>query len=372
VTKRLVSTLIVGCALLTVPPAASPALAQAAVKIGLIAPTKSLVGTQLIQGAQVAVDMVNAAGGILGGRKIQLVEYDTAFQPNEGVAAAQRLINQDGVKVIAGEISSTVALAVLQVARASGSLFVAAVPKHPDVTKSGYDRVFRLNSTTAMDAEFNDVLKNEIKPQKVAVIAENSDFGRLTIDNMKALFGSQVVLAETYEMNQSDFSTLVTKTKASGADLICIAGSNMEQYGSILRMQQELKVPGRRCLMPGILNSKGVEVAGAGAEGALSADIYVPSMPGDLNRTFVEAFQARFRHAPEKIEVLGFESIWLVAQAMTKAATADDAGKISDVLRANTWTTPRGDVKFDAGGQASSGSLVRLVVKDGVIVPERR
>jgi len=113
-------------------------------------------------------------------------------------------------------------------------------------------------------------------------------------------------------------------------------------------------------------------VAGAGAEGALSADIYVPSMPGDLNRKFVEAFQSRFKHAPEKIEVLGFESIWLVAQAMAKGGTADDVGKISDVLRSNTWSTPRGDVKFDASGQASSGALVRLVVKDGVIVPERR
>jgi branched-chain amino acid transport system substrate-binding protein len=368
VSKRFVSALVFGCALFTT----ASAMAQTAVKVGFIAPTKSLVGAQVLQGAQTAVDMVNAAGGILGGRKIELIEYDTAFQPNEGVAAAQRLVNQDGVKVIAGEISSTVALAVLQVVRTTGTLFVAAVPKHPDITKSGYDRVFRLNSTTAMDAEFNDVLKNEVKPQKVAVIAENSDFGRLTIDNMKSLFGPQVVLAETYEMNQSDFSTLVTKTKASGADLICIAGSNMEQYGGILRMQHELKVPGRRCLMPGILNSKGVEAAGIGAEGVFSADIYVPSLTGELNRKFVETFQSRFKHPPEKIEALGFESVWLVAQAMTKAGTADDAGKISDAIRSNTWNTPRGDVKFDANGQASSGNLVRLVVKDGIIVPERK
>lgn len=349
----------------------SPAVAQTAVKIGFIAPTKSLVGAQLLQGAQVAVDTINASGGVLG-RKIQLIEYDTAFQPSEGVTAAQRLINQDGVKVIAGEISSTVALAVLQVARSAGVLYVAAVPKHPDVTKSGYDRLFRLNSTTAMDAEFNDVLKNEIRPQKVAVIAENSDFGQLTVASMKTLFGSKVVLGETYEMSQSDFSTLVTKTKAAGADLICIAGANMEQYGNILRSLQELKVPGRRCVMPGILNSKGVELAGPGAEDAFSADIYVASMPGNLNKKFVDSFRTRFGHAPEKIEVLGFESIWLVAQAMTKAGTADDAGKIGSTLRSNTWNTPRGDVKFDATGQASSGGLIRLVVKDGLLVPQRR
>jgi len=342
--------------------------AQAVVKLGLIAPTKSLVGKQVVQGAQLAVDLVNADGGILGGRKIELVTYDTNFQPNEGVAVTQRLLTQDGVKVIVGEISSTVALAALQLARASNAVFIAAVPKHPDVTKSGYDKVFRLNSTTEMDGEFVTALKADAKVQKVAVIAENSDFGRVTIDGLKAQLGSRVVMADTYEMTQSDFSTLVTKAKAAGADTVCIAGSNMEQYGNILRLQDELKLGARRCVMPGILNSRGVQIAGKGAEGAFSADIYVPTLQNALNKRFVEAYQAKFKETPEKIEVLGFESVWLAAHAMQKAGSADDTAKIAQTLHANTWESPRGTVKFDAAGQASAGGLLQLVVKDGKIV----
>lgn len=351
--------------------AAAAAAAQAPVKIGVLMPTKSLVGKQGTQGAQLAAEMINADGGILGGRRVELVIYDTNFQPNEGVAAAQRLISQDGVKVIAGEISSTVALAVLQVARSTGTLFVAAVPKHPDVTKSGYDRAFRLNSTTAMDAEFDAVLKEEVKPERVVVIAENSDFGRLTIDNMKKLFGPRLVLGETYEMNQSDFTTLVTKARGTGADLLCVAGSNMEQYGSVLRTAEELRFGAKRCLMPGILNSRGVQIAGRAAEGAMSADIYVPSLDTPLNRRFVSAYEARFKETPEKIEVLGFESVWLAAQAMARAGTAEDMARVAQALRAGTWTSPRGEVRFDASGQASSGPLIRLTVKDGRIVPQR-
>jgi branched-chain amino acid transport system substrate-binding protein len=347
------------------------ATAQAPVKVGVLMPTKSLVGKQGMQGAQLAAELINADGGILGGRKVELVIYDTNFQPNEGVAAAQRLIAQDGVKVIAGEISSTVALAVLQVTRSTGTLFVAAVPKHPDVTKSGYDRVFRLNSTTAMDAEFDAVLKNEVKPERVVVIAENSDFGRLTVDNMRKLFGPQLAMGETYEMNQSDFSTLVTKARGTGADLMCVAGSNMEQYGSILRTAEEMRFGAKRCLMPGILNSRGVQIAGRAAEGVFSADIYVPSLDTPLNRRFVSAYEARFKETPEKIEALGFESVWLAAQAMDKAGTADDMGKVAQTLRADAWTTPRGVVRFDGAGQASSGNLIRLVVKDGKIVPQK-
>lgn len=352
---------------------AGHAFAQAPVKIGVLMPSKSLVGKQGLQGAQLAAELINADGGILGGRKIELVSYDTNFQPNEGVAAAQRLLNQDGVKVITGEISSTVALAVAQLAKASGALFVAAVPKHPDVTKGGYDRVFRLNSTTAMDgSEFDGFLKNDIKPTKVAVLAENSDFGRLTIANMKQLFGAQLVAAETYEMNQSDFNTLVTKAKGSGADLVCLAGSNMEQYGNILRVQEELKFAARRCLMPGILNSRGVQIAGKAAEGAFSADIYVPTIQNAQNQRFVAAYTAKFKETPEKIELLGFESVWITAQAMQKAGTSEDTVKIAQAIRGNVWNTPRGEVRFDKDGQASSGPLIRLVVKDGKIVPMAR
>jgi branched-chain amino acid transport system substrate-binding protein len=212
------------------------------------------------------------------------------------------------------------------------------------------------------------VLTDKLKPTKVAVLAENSDFGRLTVTNMRTLFGSKLVAAENYEMTQNDFSTLVTKVKGSGADLVCIAGSNMEQYGNILRLMQELKVDAKRCVMPGILNSEGVRVAGNSAEGAISADIYVPTLDNPLNKRFVAAYEAKFKETPEKIEVLGFESIWLLAKAMQKAGTADDTAKVAKVLHDEKWETPRGTVTFDKNGQAQSGALINLTVKNGKLI----
>ncbi len=352
--------------------AVSAAHAQDPVRIGVINPTKSLVGKQGQQGAVVAAEMINADGGILGGRKVELVSYDTNFLPNEGVAATQRLINQDKIRFITGEISSTVALAVLQLAQANGALFMAAVPKHPAVT-SGYDRVFRLNSTTAMDAkDFDAFLVEKIKPTKVAVIAENSDFGRLTIAGLKKLFGDKIVAAETYEMTQNDFNTIVTKVKGSGADVVCLAGSNMEQYGNILRVAAELKLTAKRCVMPGILNSEGVRIAGPAADGAFSADIYVTSLDNPLNKRFVAAYKARYNELPEKIEVLGFESVWIVAKAMDKAKDATDPGKVAKTIHDNSWETPRGTVTFEKNGQAVAGPLINLEVVQGKLVPAKQ
>lgn len=340
-----------------------------AVKLGVIDPIKTLIGKQNVEGAQLAADLINKDGGILGGRQVELVVYDTNFSPPEGVSAVQRLLTQDGVKVVVGEISSSVALAAIPVVESEDAIFIAAVPKHPDVTDSGYDKVFRVNSTTELDAQsFDKYLLEEIKPEKVALLAENSDFGQVTIDHMKEVFGDKLVYFDSFGMQQSDFNAIVTNARSSGATMVCIVGSNMEQYGNILRALSELGFTGDRCLMPGILNSQGVEIAGEAAEGAFSAEIYLPSIDNELNKRFVTEFEAKHGRQPEKIEVLGFETVWIAAKAMDEAGTDTDTTKIADTIRAGTWATPRGDVTFDENGQASSGELVRIKVADGKIV----
>ena len=349
--------------------ASAGAQAADAVKLGVIDPIKTLIGKQNVEGAQLAADLINKDGGILGGRQIELVVYDTNFSPPEGVSAVQRLLTQDGVKVVVGEISSSVALAAIPVVESEDAIFIASVPKHPDVTASGYDKVFRVNSTTELDAQsFDKYLLEEIKPEKVALLAENSDFGQVTIDHMKSVFGDKLVYFDSFGMQQSDFNAIVTNARSSGATMICIVGSNMEQYGNILRSLSELGFTGDRCLMPGILNSQGVEIAGDAAEGAFSAEIYLPSIDNELNKRFVAEFEAKYGRQPEKIEVLGFETVWIAAKAMDKAGTDTDTSKIADTIRTETWATPRGDVSFDENGQASSGELVRIKVADGKIV----
>jgi branched-chain amino acid transport system substrate-binding protein len=342
---------------------------QPPIRIGVINPTRSLVGQQATQGAQIAAQMINADGGILGGRRVELVVYDSNFQPAEGVAAVQRLLNQDRVRVITGEVSSSVALAVLQVVRGTNALFLAGVPKHPDITRSGYDRVFRMNSTTSMDNEdFEAMLRGPLGNPRLAVLAENSDYGRLVIQETRRMFGPQLGFSDTYEMTQSDFSALVTNARASSPELLCVAGSNMEQYGNILRVARELRVPGRRCALPGILNTRGVQIAAGAAEGAVGMDIYIPTLDNALNRRFVEAYRARHNETPEKVELLGFESIWIAARAMERAGVADDTRRIADAIRGQAWETPRGTVRFDQSGQASSGRQYRVIVRDGRLV----
>lgn len=349
------------------------AMAADPVKIGVIFPVKNIIGKQGEQGAQLAAEILNSQGGTVDGRPIELVVYDTNYQPVEGVAAAQRLLTEDEVKFIVGEISSTVALAVIPVVESEGALAMFAVPKHPDVTKSGYGNVFRLNSTTAIDSvSFDKYLKDDIAPQKVAVLAENNDLGRLTVENMKALFGDNLAFSDFFAVQQSDFSALASNARASGADLVCIVASNPEQSGNLLRAMSDLGYEPKRCIMPGLLNNDLPKVAGKAAEGVFSEDVYAPSLDNELNKQFVAAYEQKYGVTPGKIEALGFESVWVVGNAIKVANTDSDVEKVSETLRSQEWQSPRGKLRFDETGQALSDDIYRVEVKDGKVVLTQR
>ena len=344
------------------------AYAAEPVVIGEIYPSKTVVGQEALHGGEIAAQLINAAGGVLG-RPLKLISYDTNFAPAEGVSAVQRLIDQDGVKVVVGEVSSTVALAVAPVIEGEDAVFIAAVPKHPDVTKAGQKAVFRANSTTAMDdGAFNDILTRQVAPQRVALIGENSDFGQLEIANWKKLFGDKVVSSTLFGMQQSDFSALVTNLHASNADLVCIVSTNVEQYGNILAMLRQVGYQPKICLAPGTLTADGIRVAGPAIENAISTDIYLPSAPGAANTQFVDAFRAKFHQEPGKIEELGFEVVFIAAKAIQQAGTTDDADRIATAIHAGQWETPRGKVTFDAVGQAHGAAAIPVTVREGKII----
>ncbi|NPC57916.1 ABC transporter substrate-binding protein [Caenimonas soli] len=352
---------------------AGTASAQAAsnaepIKIGFTSATKTLLGSQMLKGAQYATTQLNAAGGVLG-RKVELVVYDTALNPAEGSNVAQRLVTENKVKFVAGEVSSTVAFAMIPTFKRAGVLYMAGIPKHPDVTTKGYDRLFRLNSTTEMDARaLKPVLIARFPGKKVALFNENTDFGLDGRKHLKAIFNEpgQIVFDETYDISQSDFNAVVTNMRRSKADVLCITGTNPEHYGNVIRMAAEIGFKPSICLMPGILYPGALKITGPAAEGAVSADIYVPSLDNPVNKAFVEGYKKAHGDEPDKSVAIGYESITLLAAAMIAAKTAEDPGKVAEVLKAGTWQTPRGGVRFAQDGQAN-GAYALLTVRDGRI-----
>lgn len=349
---------------------ALPAQAENAtpLKIGVLMPTKTLMGKQDVQGAELAATLINEKGGV-NGEKIRLIVYDDANSAVDAVSAAQRLIDEDGVKMILGEISSTAALAVLRVAQAENVIYMPVVPKHPDLTKSGYPNIFQMNSAFEDETKaFNAMLKDKLHTRTIAYIGENSDAGRLYLSSFRNLYKMKYI--GFYDFTQSDFNNLVTDAKASGADTLITGGAFVEQYANVLRAAQSLNYqPKHVAVLPGFLNRSFVDLAGKAANGVMSVDIYLPDFKNPENRKFVAAFEKKYAREPEKQEELAYEAVLILADAVAKAGTASDVDKIAAHIRSDTVSTPRGQVHFNKRGQAVSenGNFV-VVVRNGRIV----
>lgn len=365
--RQLLRSLLLPLACALAWPGVAQAQAQAPATVGVIYPIKTILGQQGRRGAELAAEMLNADGGVLQGRPLRLVVYDDNYTPADGVAAARRLASEDKATVIVGAINTAVSLGITQVAKQNGMLFLAAVTKAPQVTD--YDRAFRFNPLVATDGEvFNRYIKEQVKPQRLAIVVENGDYGRSIIADMKKSFGSVVVATELYEiLKQTDFSTVASRVKAANPDVVCIGMSAPEQGGSLMRSLQEAGVDARRCILPGSVTPALLQIAGPAAEGAFTVDIWAPTMTTDTNKKFVAAFEAKYKEPPSKVDFLGFESMWILGQAVRKAGTLTDTAKLAATLREGTWDSPRGPVRFPSN-QATSDKWVTLVVKNGQIV----
>lgn len=367
--KRLLGA-VVGVAFAAQAAITLPAAAAEDFPIGLIMPIKTILGQQSVDAAGIAVDMINENGGVLDGRKIKLVVYDDNYSAPEGAAAAQRLIDQDNVKFMGGNYSSTVALAIIAVAQAADALYMAAMPKSTDVAKTGYKAAFQLNTTAEEDGAALKRIFEKVAPKTVAYVGENTDFGRQFGDFVKVLTeeaGGQVVYSDFYDTKQSDFNSLVTLAKASGADTFVTMGGVVEQYANVVRTAADLGYKPRNIILgPGTMNNNAIKLAGEAAEGALSVDIYLPSFDNPLNEKFVAAYKAKFGVEPEKTEMLSFETVWLIASAINKAGT-DDVATVARTLLENSWETPRGTIRFADNGRVDASASI-VTIKDGKIV----
>ncbi len=370
-----VGVVLLGAVILMLIPTMVPAQTKAPVKIGVILPMTgpaALYGEQTNRGVQLAAKMVNDAGGILGGRPVKIYLEDDQANPVEGVNAVKKLMNREGTKLITGGVNSSVSLAELQVTKESGLLHIVTVSTAPAIREQGHPSLFALQPTNTMKDDFAlPWIARDLKPSKVVVLAENTDYGRVELDELKKHWGTsepKVIATEIFQLGESDFTIHLNKFKAMKPDLFYIATAAPSTLGAILKQAYEIGFKAPIFLAPGNLNMDVIRLAGPAIEGVMCADYYVNILDTPANKKFVKDHEEMFKRAPEKMEMLGFESITVLSKALDMSGTETDVKKISDTLRKNKWQSPRGEIMFDQKGQAKgvTKDLV-LYVKDGKI-----
>ncbi|TBC91673.1 ABC transporter substrate-binding protein (plasmid) [Rhizobium leguminosarum] len=354
-----------------------PAIALAAdgtIKLGLVAPMSgpnARYGAFSMHGAELAVKDINDAGGI-DGMKIELLNADSQGTPVEGVSAARRLIDQDGVDFIIGDVSSSVTLAIQPVAEDAEVLLLNAASSNPKITYQagvgGFKWTYRNYPTDENRALI--VAKYAAEQRgftKFAVLSVDSDYGRSAITFTKKYlpdFKGEILSEDYYKEGEVDFRSVLAKIRDNGAQAIIMYGL-ADTTPIIARQMIELGIAGKVTLIGnGEFNTeKTIKTAPSALEGAVEAAAWLPQFDSPESKAFVEKFTATYNEAPNNHAYVHWDTVNLLAAAIKQAGSADKV-KVRGALSKIKYKSPVGEVTFDDHNQARL-PMILLQIENG-------
>lgn len=314
-------------------------------------------------GVNLAVEEINAAGGVLG-RKLELMVLDNKCNPSEGVNVANKLVEAK-VVAIEGSHCSSAHLASMKIVADAKIPMVTGIASNPQIsTLAGPGRNEYSFRISASDQNMMDALGIYLGTKKVfknvAIIGEDTDFGRGGADAFKAVAekaGVSVVSTDFHPQNAPDFTTILTRIQQRRPDAIAtfqVGGDSLNFLRQAMQLGVRIPYTGRIEL--GGRNLPIIEAGGL--EKSISAWQYSAHIDSPQNKAFAEKIMAKHKSEPYLQTWAGYDSIRVIAQAI-KDAGSTEGPKIKDAIKNMTFTNVMGKtVKFD--DHNSAGHYVAL------------
>lgn len=349
--------------------ASAPAFADDDIKLDDIAELSgsgATVGTNWKNGIDLAVDEINAAGGVLG-HKLVVTHMDTQSDPGVARAQAQKALDDEPYVLLGPGYSGSVKVTAALAEQAEIPEIMGG--EAADLTTHGNGYLFRTSfgqqSTMPKVAHY---LVDNLHAKKIAILWVNNDFGKGGRDTItKALtdLGAQIVQDVSSEAGQVDFTADVGKIKAAGADAVFVY-LNEEECARALK---ELKRQGVTVPLVGettLVGQRVIELAGDAANGALGHVGLTTDAPVDGIKAFRAAFVKRFNYVPDHNGIKGYLAVQLV-KAVTEKMGKIDSKAFADTLHGMTIKVAQDpgilmDVTYDKNGDIDrEGFLVEVV-----------
>jgi branched-chain amino acid transport system substrate-binding protein len=341
--------------------------ANAQVKMGVIGPItgpNATFGAQLKNGAEQAVEDINAAGGI-NGQKIQLSIGDDVSDPKQGVSVANKFA-ADGVKFVVGAFNSGVSIPASEVFQESGIVQVTPASTNPKFTERGMWNTFR---TCGRDDQQGAVagayIADKFKGKKFAIVHDKTPYGKgLADETQKAANakGAKEALYEGINTGEKDYSALVSKLKQANVELVYFGGLHTEA-GLIIRQMRDQGLNAPLMGGDGIVSAEFVSIAGPGAEGTLMTFSPDPRK-NPLAKDVVAKFKAK-NIDPEAYTLYAYAATQIIAQAAAEAKSLDPK-KVAEAMHAGKpFKTVIGDIAFDKKGDITRPDYIMYVWRKG-------
>jgi branched-chain amino acid transport system substrate-binding protein len=331
--------------------------------------TTATFGQSTDQAIRLAVDEINQAGGVLG-RSIHLYLEDDQSRPEEAATAATKLINQNHVVAMLGEVSSSRSLAAAPICQANRVPMVSPSSTNPRVTRIG-DYIFRVCFIdTFAGGVMAKFAARSLKVRRVAVLTDiRNDYsvGLHTFfrDEFRRL-GGEIVAEQSYSEGDSDFHAQLTQIKSATPEAIYIPGYYTE-VGTIARQARELGIRVPLLGGDGWDSPKLWEIGGEALDGCYLANHYSVDDPSPAVRRFVDEYKKRYKTAPDALAALGYDAARILFEAMRRAGTTSPE-KVRDALaRTKDFPGVTGVITLNADRNPVKSAVV-LRVENGKFV----
>ncbi|MEK7444486.1 MAG: ABC transporter substrate-binding protein, partial [candidate division NC10 bacterium] len=342
---------------------------QETIKIGFFAPLTGFAaadGASTKHSAEIAVEELNAAGGIKG-KKVELVVYDDRHDSKEAVAIANKLIEKDQVAgVVSGSYSMPSRVTAPIFAKA-GLPMVVAYAVHPDVTKAG-PCVFRNGYLGQVEgwAAAESAVKLQ-KAKRIAVLTIDNDFGRVTsaafIERAKKL-GAEIHSEQVYKLGEKEFGPYLTKLQGQPIDLI-FHTSYYNEGAQIVRKAKELGITAKQEATEGIDSAIFLQLAGAAAEGVTFTTNLNRDDPRPEVQSFLKKYQAKTGSPADMVGASAYDAVKILAWGIEQAGT-DAKGICAALAGLRDYPAITGKISKFTKGEVNKPVQIQII-RDGKV-----
>lgn len=294
--------------------------------------TSASFGQSSHKGTVLAIEEINAAGGVLG-KKINLITEDDQSQPGQPATIMRKFISQDHVVAVLGEVASSKSKEAAPICQQSQIPMISPASTNPDVTQVG-DYIFRVCFIDPFQGTVMGKFALSKGWKKVAVLTDvKQDYSKGLAEFFEKYFtahGGTIVKNQEYSTADKDFRAQLTSIKASKPDAIFLPG----YYGEVSLIARQAKQLGIKVPMlggDGWVGDSLLKVAAGSLDGSFFSSHFSAEDKNPVVQNFVTKYKAKYGAVPDDMAALGYDSAVILAEAMKRAGTTDGP-KLRDAI----------------------------------------
>jgi branched-chain amino acid transport system substrate-binding protein len=329
--------------------------------------SEAAFGQSSHKGTVLAIEQVNAAGGVLG-KKIDLISEDNLSKPGESATIVKKLITRDHVVAVLGEVASGRSLEAAPICQANKIPMISPSSTNPKVTQTG-DYIFRVCFTDPFQGKLlAEFARKTLKANRVAVLSDvAAPYSVGLAQYFREPFlasGGQIVIEQKYSSHDKDFKAQLTAIKAANPDAIFVPGYYTEA-GLIVLQARQLGITVPLFGGDGWEAPELIETAGNALEGTYYSTHYSPEAQSPMVQDFVKKFQARWNgETPDAMAALGYDSAIVLVDAIKRAGTTDSAKLRDTIATTKDFDCVTGKTTLDTERNPTKSAVI-VTVKDG-------